>query len=88
MFFLDEKIYYLIVFIGFFIVLLSVFAVKQAVKKNPEALVFGFKLHRNALKIIVFITFFLFIKAILYTPEPTSFNIVIKKDGSFEYIED
>ena len=88
MFFLHSSAYYSFVFICLFLILSLVFLIKTVVKKQSNTLIFGFNLHRHALKIIVLIAFLATIKAILYVPAPEFFTIVANADGSFEYIPD
>jgi hypothetical protein len=58
------------------------YLIKTVIKKQPDKLVFGFKLHKHALKTIVLIAFLLFLRAMLYQTQPTAIEIQIKKDGS------
>jgi hypothetical protein len=88
MIFLHSTAYYAIVFICLFLILSLVFLIKTVVKKQSNTLIFGFNLHRHALKIIVLLAFLATIKAILYVPAPTVFQIVVGADGSIDYIED
>jgi hypothetical protein len=88
MFFLHTTSYYAIVFVCLFIILSLVFLIKKVVKKQSNTLIFGFNLHRHALKIIVLLAFLATIKAILYVPAPEFFTMFANADGSFEYIPD
>jgi heme/copper-type cytochrome/quinol oxidase subunit 2 len=84
---LHSTAYYASGFICLFLIVSLVFLIKKVVKKQSNTLIFGFNLHRHVLKIIVLIAFLAIIKAVLYVPTPTIFQIVVSSDASIDYVE-